>query len=424
MTERGMSGYALARRIPCDRGLISRYVNGKQQPSRRLAQRIDQVLGADGSLVAQHAEDDIRRGRSAQTKAHDPVSDQTRHAQDMLDLADDMNRRELLRIMAMTGTVLALNADTDTDWDRLTYFSERGGKLDGEAVEEYAALTSYLWRVFVLSRTKHVVLPLVRDQLEVLTGSFGRTNGPAMYRRLCEVTASLFQLAGEILFDANQYTDAAQCYTLAATASKEARMPDLWACALIRHAFIGVFERRFDKSAAMLELAASIAQRGNTTLATRHWVAIVQAQAAAGLGELEACQRALDIAGQVDDLTGDFQNGGWLRFDGSRLAEERGACYVQLQRPDLAESALTAALRLNLSARRRGSVLTDLAILGAQRRDPEQIVTHAEGALDLISQTGSGVIAHKIVGLRPHLEPFLGNPRIRDLSDRIAAIGV
>lgn len=424
MTERGMSGYALARRVPCDRGLISRYVNGKQQPSRRLAQRIDQVLGADGNLIAQHAEDDIKRGRNAQTNAHDPGSMQARHARYMPDLADDMNRRELLRIMATTGTALALTADADTDWDRLTYFSGRDGKLDGQAVEDYAALTSHLWRVFVLSRTKHVVLPLVRDQLDVLTGSFGRTSGPAMYRRLCEVTASLFQLAGEILFDANQYTDAAQCYTLAATASREASMPDLWACALTRHAFIGVFERRFDKSSAMLELAANIAQRGNAGLATRHWVAIVQAQAAAGLGQLDACQRALDIASQVDGLTGDFQNGGWLRFDGSRLAEERGACYVQLERPDLAESALTAALRLNLSARRRGSVLTDLAILGAQRRDPEQIVTHAEDALDLISQTGSGVIARKVTGLKPHLGPFLGDPRIRDLSDRIAALGV
>lgn len=33
MTERGISGYALARRVPCDRGLISRYVNAKQDPS-------------------------------------------------------------------------------------------------------------------------------------------------------------------------------------------------------------------------------------------------------------------------------------------------------------------------------------------------------------------------------------------------------
>lgn len=60
-------------------------------------------------------------------------------------------------------------------------------------------------------------------------------------------------------------------------------------------------------------------------------------------------------------------NGGWLRFDGSRLAEERGACYLQLGRPDLAEEALTAALAQPLSLRRRAAVLSDLAVLGAHR---------------------------------------------------------
>jgi transcriptional regulator with XRE-family HTH domain len=52
MAERGMSGCALARRVPCDRGLISRYVNAKQKPSLRMAQRLDEVLSAEGRLVA------------------------------------------------------------------------------------------------------------------------------------------------------------------------------------------------------------------------------------------------------------------------------------------------------------------------------------------------------------------------------------
>ena len=53
--------------------------------------------------------------------------------------------------------------------------------------------------------------------------------------------------------------------------------------------------------------------------------------------------------------------GGWLRFDGSHLAEERGTCYLALGRADLAEAALTEALGQSVSLRRRGSLLTDLA---------------------------------------------------------------
>jgi transcriptional regulator with XRE-family HTH domain len=52
MEERGISGCELARRVHCDRSLIYKFRNGKQQPSTRLAQRCDEALGAGGSLVA------------------------------------------------------------------------------------------------------------------------------------------------------------------------------------------------------------------------------------------------------------------------------------------------------------------------------------------------------------------------------------
>jgi hypothetical protein len=52
--------------------------------------------------------------------------------------------------------------------------------------------------------------------------------------------------------DANKYSDAAYCYTLAAAAGKEADACELWACAMTRHAFIEIYERRFGKAVTML----------------------------------------------------------------------------------------------------------------------------------------------------------------------------
>ena len=46
--------------------------------------------------------------------------------------------------------------------------------------------------------------------------------------RIHTLLADLFQLAGEIFFDSTAYTDAAHCYTLGATASREAHHHDLW----------------------------------------------------------------------------------------------------------------------------------------------------------------------------------------------------
>ncbi len=51
MAERGLSGLAVAREVPCDPAYVSRLINGKQRPSQRIARRLDEVLGADGTLA-------------------------------------------------------------------------------------------------------------------------------------------------------------------------------------------------------------------------------------------------------------------------------------------------------------------------------------------------------------------------------------
>ena len=243
------------------------------------------------------------------------------------------------------------------------------------------------------------------------------------HRRLCVLACDLLQLAGEISFDGNRYTDAAYCYTLAADAGREARSHDRWACALTRQAFVNMYDKQYTQAASILSAAARVARHGDSHLSTRHWVAAVQAQAYAGLGDLHACNRALDTAYRVLDLTGPVSPGGWLRFDGSRLAEERGTCYLILGQPDLAETALTDALDQAVSPRRRGSLLTDLALIGIQQRDLDKLLRYAEPAIDLAEQTqSSGYVGRKLHTLRTQLEPLLRDTRVAQLNDRIAQL--
>ncbi|MGH3972437.1 MAG: helix-turn-helix domain-containing protein, partial [Pseudonocardiaceae bacterium] len=438
----------IARAVPCHRTTVTHAEAGSQLPDAIFWEVADRVVGANGALIASYdqliqaksahlAQQQATRRARAQATAQQltpgpsvrpdrasPVSRARDNRQWGLVAsapgrsAEDMMRRELLRLLSMIGALLTM-PDADEQLDQLDHLSTTSAQFDNLTIDDYAALNEHLWRVFVLSKSKGAVLPLVRDQFEALIFCLSRSPGISAHRRLCALVSELLQLTGEIFFDANKYSDAAYCYTLAATASKEARAFDLWACAMTRHAFIEMYERRFDKAAPMLELAARLAQRGDRTLSTRYWVSSVQAQAFAGLGKLSACQRALDAAEQVRELSGDASNGGWLRFDGSRLAEERGACYVQLRRPDLAETVLTDALRQNLSARRRASVLTDLAIIGMQRRNVDQIITHAEAALEIARRTGSGFIGRKLQGLQGHLTPLLENSRVRQLDQQI-----
>jgi hypothetical protein len=52
MAERGVGVRALARTVPCDPALISRFANGKQPPSPQMARHLDDVLAAGGELIA------------------------------------------------------------------------------------------------------------------------------------------------------------------------------------------------------------------------------------------------------------------------------------------------------------------------------------------------------------------------------------
>ncbi|MEJ8634679.1 MULTISPECIES: transcriptional regulator [Streptomyces] len=323
-----------------------------------------------------------------------------------------MKRRDVLGLLAVTGALVTLPGSDEAP----------RGHAAAALLETGVELHRSLWQVFTLSNSKPTVFPPVRKQLDVLAKGLTEARTEADRARLCTMTADLYQLVGELFFDANRYTDAAQCYTLAANAAQACGDHDLWACAMTRHAYVELYASRAAAAQPLLAAASRIARRGDSALSTRHWVAAVQAQAYAAMGDIDACTRALDEAEEVHALDSHSHNGGWLRFDGSRLPEERGACYLQLGRPDLAEDALTAALAQPLSLRRRAAVLSDLAVLGVHQCDLDQVLYFAETAISLAGESNSGFIGKKLDGLRGRLAPLMSDGRVSNLDHRIAAL--
>lgn len=418
----GFTQEQLAALLGVDRTTVQRWESGEREPQPWLRPRLAAVLQVDrreldGLLGGSHTNFGnalvLAADSTAGSRPHEPEPGSVGPGRGVLAESDDMQRRELLRLFSMIATTLTMPAG---------FVPAPAGARSRVGIADHAQLNAHLWQVYALASTKDEVLPLVRRQLDVLATCLAGPHGPDTHRQLCALTGDLFQLAGEIFFDRNAYTDAAHCYTLAAQASKDAHAYDLWATALARHAYLSVYEHRYADAQPMLDLAATLARSGDTSLSTRHWVAAVQAETYAGLGDLASCERALDEAERVRDLTGPIHNGGWLRFDGARLAEERGTCYATLGQADSAEQALTEAMRQALSPRRRASVLTDLAAIGIQLRDADRVLTYAHAALDEAHTTSSGMISRKLVELRRHLPPMLGNAQIRDLDDEIKAL--
>ncbi|MCX5611175.1 helix-turn-helix transcriptional regulator [Streptomyces sp. NBC_00047] len=405
----GYSQEKLAELLGVDRTTVGRWESGKiaPQPPQRpgLAAALEVSLQELDALLTQPRAVS-RTTRCQQPSDHPSVGD-----------PDEVIRREFLRILTVSGALTALPLD---EAEALS-----DGVLRG-APGDFARMNSHLWQVYQLARSKGSVYLIVRDQLTTLNEALAAdTRGNS--RPLLNAAADLFQLAGEVSFDANRYTDAAAAYALAASVSKDAGAYDLWACALVRHAYVDMSERRYRQAAQILAAAERVAVRGDRSLATRHWVASVQAETHAGLGDLEACERALAQAEKVQDLTTGSTNGGWLRFDGTRLAEERGARYVQLGRLDLAEETLKRALEQTALAsghsyRRRGTVLTDLAAIGAKRHDPEQLLTYGQEALGLAQASASGYVARRLQALCDEFGPLSRDHRVAELGAEIATL--
>ncbi|MEW1633739.1 helix-turn-helix domain-containing protein [Streptomyces sp. NPDC093801] len=405
----GYSQEKLAELLGVDRTTVGRWEGGKitPQPCQRpgLARALDISLQELEALLSPPQA--VERGTAEQKSTDRPsVGD-----------PDEMIRREFLRILTVSGALSVLPLD---EAEALADGVHRGNP------DDFARMNGHLWQVYQLARTKGTVHPVVRDQLTTLKEALsGERRGNSLL--LLNAAADLFQLAGEVAFDANRYADAAASYALAASVGKEADAYDLWACALVRHAYVDLSERKYREAADILHAAERVAARGDSTLSTRHWVASVQAEVLAGSGDLAGCERALARAEEVQHLAGDSANGGWLRFDGTRLAEERGARYVQLGRFDLAEEVLTkaldhSALAFGHSYRRRGAVLADLAVIGVKRRDSDQVVAFTREALDLAHASSSGYIARRLRSLCDEFGPLSRDHRVAGLRAEIASL--
>ncbi|MFF2021299.1 helix-turn-helix transcriptional regulator [Streptomyces sp. NPDC058171] len=414
LTERrralGYSQEKLAQLLGVDRTTVGRWESGRgiPQPLQRpgLAAALDVGLDELDALLNQP------RSANRAVAGGQPSSD---HPYPRAGDPDEMIRRGFLRLLSVSGALTALPADEAA---ALTDGVRRGTPVD------FARMNSHLWQVYQLARSKGSVYPVVREQLTALSESLSTRDAS---RPLLHAAADLFQLAGEVAFDANRYTDAAASYTLAASVSKDAGAYDLWACALVRHAYVDMSGGRYHHAVQMLGAAERLAFRGDHALATRHWIASVQAEAYAGLGDLSACERALERAEQVKELPAGSSNGGWLRFDGTRLAEERGARYARLGRLDLAEETLSRALEQSelasgQSYRRRGTVLTDLASIGAKRNDPEQVSVYGREAVQLARASSSGYVARRLHDLCDEFGPLSRDHRVAELGAEIAAL--
>lgn len=166
-----------------------------------------------------------------------------------------MKRRELLRLLSLAGAALILPLPDIVDWERIEGVLVRPSRLDEKLLRDLEAMNYHYWSIYRASSSKRVVLDGVLKQLKIMVGLLRGSHAALLHKWLCALVSDLGQLAGEVFFDANDYDAAQSCYTFAATAAKEGEHYDLWSCALIRHAFLPVYDEQFHDALPLLQEA-------------------------------------------------------------------------------------------------------------------------------------------------------------------------
>lgn len=328
---------------------------------------------------------------------------------------EDMKRRDLLYLLGLAGGALLWD---DIDLERVGTALARPAQIDTAVVEGLTAINVRYWEIYLAATTKASVQSGVLGQLRTVIQFLREPHTTEIHRQLCTLASELAQLAGEIYFDQHAYPLAQSCYVFAASAAKEAAHYDLWASALIRHAFLPLYDHRYAEALPLLQDAQRFAARGDSALPVRQWASAVLAEAESGTGNLAACQAALDQANSVLDLK-DNKPPAWTRFDGSRLAALRGACFVRLAQPDLADRDLQEALaQFGAPGRKRGMVLLDLATAAAQKQDVERACSYLDQVITIVEAGASGFLRRGVATVRSQLQPFASAATVQAIDQR------
>jgi transcriptional regulator with XRE-family HTH domain len=344
MAERNLSLRRLAKIVPCNVGYLSRIMNGLKPPSTQVAARLDELLGANGELLA------LVDG----TTAAPPISEElpdlgwAASVEDARRIVVELfgcdasartvqsGEREVVRSATLRWLVEPPDAKTQ---------QVRGWRRIGESdVKRLHAVRRHL-KILDDAHGGGTAFPMALSYLRgevkpLLEGHYGETTG----RQLLEAAAELVLDAGWMAYDAGADQQLARRYMVHALRLAHAADNRLLGgrilCAL-SHQALHLREVRL-----AVELARA-ARSGTAEVATPKvtaMVAAMQACALAAAGEAKPCTDALSDAEHslLRAETVD-ENPQWLDFDEGGLWGHAARAYRDLARAQSGRNRVSKA---------------------------------------------------------------------------------
>jgi tetratricopeptide (TPR) repeat protein len=397
MERAGTGVRELARIVHRDPGYISKILSGQRPCGPALARSIDDALRAGGEIVAAVA---------AQPR---PPSNEQRPMTP--EQAHGTPRRDFVLLAATVASLL--------DVLRAAPAAARSSSVDDATA---AGLDSVMagYRQVYQSAGAQALLDPVCGALHLLAGiapSAGRHRDRVV--SLIGQAASL--AAAMLLLDAGDRASALRYAAVASRAAAQSGDRELAAITLAIRAFGAAYYSGDPAEGVAFACAASDAAAGAHPR-TRGWALAVESEMHATVGDERQAMRALDDSAAA--LGGEMPETSWKgigAFTPAKLTAYRGGALMRLRRYGPAQSALLEALgQLDpVQVKHRCTAHTDLADAYALDGRPDQAVSQAGLALDIIEQTRHAESLRRVAAVHAAVRPA-GIPAARDLGGRIA----
>lgn len=334
----------------------------------------------------------------------------------------DKLRRDILlymkRLTSLAGVSLLVPQDElfhPDAWERLLLTLDKSSRADNATLIHLEQLTDTYWELYRTAIAKNDLLSSVSGHLITVTRLLKTSQPIATQFRLCSIVSNAAQILGEICYDIDNLDAAKTYYDVAAKAADEVGNHALQATALGRRGFLPVYKGAPQEALPLLREASILAQ-GRTTGKTRAWIMMMEAEALSRIGGKE--RECLSVIKKVEDVFGEeniYQEKApnkddriWTGFNYSTMIGYKGACFLNLNKPEEARSMLHLALEDLPSGptRRRSLILADLAQSYIQSQEIEGACNTAMQALVRTAQSKSPRALQRLRAFQKNLRPW------------------
>jgi transcriptional regulator with XRE-family HTH domain/tetratricopeptide (TPR) repeat protein len=396
--DKGWKAAKLAAELGVSETTLSRWENGRQQPTLGHQQRLCEVLDKD------------------------PV--ELGFQGDILEVG---TRREFMRqVTALVGTATMETVLDVGGPDALDWFSLALGhptQVDRATVQHLETVTATHRELYHHLSSLELV-DAVTGHLRGVTRLLRGAQHRVLRRRLAAVAGETAGHAAWLFHDLGDQKATERYYADAAIATRKAGDPAL-------DAYVSGFKslvRASDgepKTALALARAARQTGARSATATTRAWLAGLEAQALASLHDNKACFVALRQAEAAIGQARPDEDPPWMySFDEGRLAALAGTCYRQLGKLTAAERTLQGALEgLDASrTRRRSEVLLELALVQLEKEDIDKACRFATQSYEAVVEAGSVLGQRRVGAFRSRLDRWSDAEAVRNLDEQLAGL--